>query len=85
MPELEDGPTYHDVVVIVDGTRYRIRDSYAYKLTCTRVGGWCLFYEWAGESRLIGGEYDSNEFVIEVRGVVVCRGATEAEDAPTIP
>jgi hypothetical protein len=69
-------PSYHEVVVIIDGVRHRISDNYAYQLTCTRTAGWELWWVWEGEERCLGGEYHNNaEFVIEVAGVVVCVGA----------
>ena len=64
--------SYHDVEIFVDGQRYRIHENYAYELTCTRVGGWRLWYIWEGASKLIGGEYDSEAFRIEVGGIVIC-------------
>ena len=74
--------SYHDVVVIVNGTRYRIADNYAYRLICTRAGGWQLVWAWDKEERLIGGEYDGGKFTIEVAGIVVCgKKQKRAEDA----
>lgn len=68
-----DDRTYHDIVVFVDGAAYRVADNYAYQLTCTRAGGWELWWVWGNEERQIGGEYHGNaEFRIEVAGVVVC-------------
>lgn len=71
------GPSYHDVVVFVNGERYRIKDNYAYQLTCTRAGGWNLWHIWGGKETLIGGEYNFDDFRIEVRGVVVCQSSRE--------
>ena len=72
--------SYHDVVVIVNGTRYRIADNYAYRLICTRAGGWQLVWAWDKEERLIGGEYDGGVFTIEVAGIVVCGDPQAAID-----
>lgn len=65
MKELNQSPNYHDVLVIVDGKQYRICDDYSLELACTRVSGWRL---WRNGTTLIGGEYDSAEFRIEVAG-----------------
>ena len=73
-------PSYHDVVVIVDGREYRISQSYAFELACTRVAGWRLWYNTpGGESTLIGGEYDSDEFIIKVQDWVVCANESSGE------
>lgn len=63
--------SYHDVVCIFDGQRVRIKDNYAYKLTCTRAGGWNLWWEREGKSELIAGEHDYPKLEIEVNGIKV--------------
>lgn len=66
-------PSYHDVVVIVDGKSHTISDNYAYELTCTRTSGWSLWWRWGmGASQQIGGEFHGGKFTIEVAGVVIC-------------
>lgn len=66
-------PSYHDVVVFVDGKQYRIADNYAYRLICTKVGGWQLWHIWDGKEQQIGGEFHGNaEFRIEVEGIAIC-------------
>lgn len=75
------GTTYHDVAVIIDGRTYRIADNYAYHLTCTRTSGWQLWYVWAGEEQLVGGEYNFNqEFKVLINNTVVfdCTPKTES-------
>jgi len=64
--------SYHDVIVIVNGKEYRIRDNYAYQLTCTRAGGWNLWHIWNGKETLIGGEFNGDdEFIIKVGDAVL--------------
>lgn len=72
---MSDEPTnlsYHDVIVYVNGEAYRIAGNYAFELTCTKVAGWRLWRTWDGASTLLGGEYDSDDFRIEVAGIVIC-------------
>lgn len=75
----EGQPSYHDVIVHVDGQAHKIRDNYAYELTCTRTSGWRLWWTWGGEPKLLGGEFDSGQFRIEVKGVTVCGSPNESE------
>ena len=72
-------PSYHDVIVVVDGTEYRIRTNYAYQLTCTHTAGWRLYFVWDGRERLVGGEYDSDEFLIRVGHMVVVNNKMKRE------
>ena len=75
--------SYHDVVVYVDGTAYRIGDRFGLLLTCTRSGGWELWADvdadqkpngvTSHEQKLIGGEYSGHDFRVEVAGVVICQ------------
>ena len=71
------GLSYHDVVIFVNGKCHRIKDNYAYELTCTRVGGWQLWRTWEGKSELVGGEYDNEDFRIKVSGRVICGSASD--------
>ena len=64
--------SYHNITVIVDGEEYKIDTNYCYLLTCTKVGGWQLFNRWDGTEFLIGGEFDSEEFIIKCGEVIVC-------------
>lgn len=64
--------SYHDVKVFIDGFEYAIRDNYAYELACTRCAGWRLWWKWNNEYKLLGGEYDSEQFRIEVAGKIIC-------------
>ena len=66
--------SYHDVVIIIDGKRYDLFNlPYGYQITCTRVGGWELWYkEFDMEYKQVGGEYDSKSFQIEVAGKIIC-------------
>ena len=64
--------SYHDVVVIIDGVRYPIKDNYSYVLSCTKVGGWNLYNKWNGKETLIGGEFESDSFQIEVDNIIIC-------------
>lgn len=64
--------TYHDVIVYIDEKSYRIADNYAWQLICSKIGGWQLWQNFEDLEELIGGEYDSNNFRIEVAGEVIC-------------
>lgn len=64
-------PSYHDVVVYVGATAYRIADNYALQLHCTRTAGWCLYKVWDDGETLLGGEFEGEPFCIEVAGVVI--------------
>lgn len=62
--------SYHDIVVYCDGQRYELgTDSYSLMLTCTRAGGWEL---WDCRECLIGGQFHSAQFSLEIAGVLVC-------------
>jgi len=65
-------PSYHDVVVYCGNVEYRIADNYAYKLTCTKTGGWRFWFIWDKVEKLLGGEYDGKPFCITVKGRVIC-------------
>lgn len=68
------GDNYHDVVVFVDGKRYPLsKATYGLQLQCCRVSGWQLWFSWKSTNRLIGGEYDSEDFRVEVNGFVICQ------------
>jgi len=58
--------SYHDVVVFVDGVRYKPSKNYAIQLHCTKAGGWQLWHIWDGVEKKIGGEFDSESFCIEI-------------------
>lgn len=69
----------HNVVVIIDTTRYRIADDYCLELTCTAIAGWRLWkhditraWDKRCERTLLGGEFDGGSFRIEVAGQVIC-------------
>lgn len=64
--------SYYDVTVIVDGKEYKISTNYHFLLTCTKVGGWQLFKRWDGTEVLIGGEFESKEFIIKSGDIIVC-------------
>ena len=72
MDKQDNRLSYHDVIVYVDGETHRVAGNYAYQLSCTKAGGWRLFHVWGGRERLIGGEYGSGGFRIEVAGIVIC-------------
>ena len=69
-------PTYHDVVVTVNGTDYRVFDQpYSLMLTCTRAAGWELWESFASkihEPRLIGGEFNNDDFKISIVNHIIC-------------
>lgn len=84
-PTISSYPSYHDIVVTVNGKDYRIADNYAYHLTCTKCGGWNLWYQWMGEERLIGGEFNGDkEFIIRVGEIVVCLAKVYDEDGEEV-
>lgn len=79
------GETYHDVSVVVNGITYKICDNYAYWLECTKIGGWQLWYRWNNncddlndnrpwnaDEKLIGGEYNCDDFKILINDVIIC-------------
>jgi hypothetical protein len=67
------GLSYHDVIVYINEKSYRIFDcSYGLQLTCTRAGGWELWDYWDDHEVLIGGEYNGDNFRIEVDGIIIC-------------
>ena len=64
--------SYHDVVVIVNGTNYEMGNAnYALQLHCTRCAGWRLYHVWGGKDTLLGGEFDGDFFSIVVKGQVL--------------
>jgi len=65
-----DKLSYHDVSVIVNGKIFKISNDYGLLLTYTRIGGWQLWYNQT--NKLIGGEYDSKEFKIQIGSTVIC-------------
>ena len=76
-------PTYHDVVVYVDGQEYCLSDHYGLELTCTRAGGWQLWNTWnkaLDQAVQIGGEYHGGDFRIEVAGHVICDSTKGREE-----
>lgn len=73
MSETDDNVlSYHDVIVYVNGEAHHIAGNYVYELSCTKTGGWNLWHKWGSKERLIGGEYNGDDFRIEVAGVVIC-------------
>ena len=64
--------TYHDVIVYIQEKAYRIADDYTYQLTCSKIGGWQLWQLRDNKEELIGGEYDSDNFRIEVAKEIIC-------------
>lgn len=64
--------SYHDVVVYVGNTRYRVADNYALQLHCTRAAGWRLYKVWNDREELLGGEYDGEPFCVEVGAMIIC-------------
>lgn len=65
--------SYHDTIVIVNGKKYDLfNSSYGYRLMCSRASGWELWHIWGDEEKLIGGEYNGDDFRIEVAGRIVC-------------
>jgi hypothetical protein len=75
--------SYHDVDVIVDGKRYKVSGNYAYELSCTKEGGWQLWWQWGNEMRQIGGEYHGGKFTIMVGDMIICgERQDETEEAP---
>lgn len=83
----DDGPSYHDVIVYVDGVAHKISDNYSYDLVCARASGWQLWWRPLDgrEPRQIGGEFHGGDFRIEVRGVVVCQSPPPSEDVEPEP
>jgi hypothetical protein len=74
-------PTYHDVVVFVEGQRIGLfNSSYGLQLHCTRSAGWQLWNVWDGKEELLGGEYSNKDFRIEVRGAVICQSKPSEDD-----
>jgi hypothetical protein len=75
-----DAPSYHDLHVT---TRYIERTSifdmpYGYEITCTRVGGWKLWFNHIAPARasvIVGGEYDGG-LRLDVGGHVICDSLT---------
>ena len=65
-------PSYHDVVVVINGTSYHICRDYTLELTCYKVAGWCLWRNSLNKSVLLGGEYEGQDFRIEVLGHIIC-------------
>jgi hypothetical protein len=61
--------SYHDLYVETkDIPRTRLFDMpFAYSVTCTRVGGWALFYN----DLCIAGEY-GDPLLLDVAGVPIC-------------
>lgn len=80
MDEQAEAPSYHDVVVYVNGVEYRLTNDYSLQLICTKAAGWRLFRVWGEHSELIGGEYDGEPFRIEVRGCVIVDSSTQPKD-----
>lgn len=65
-------PSYHDVVVIFDGVRYKVFDQpYSMLITCTRAGGWEFWENYQGAQTLLGGEFNAKPFRIEVNGIPI--------------
>jgi len=77
MNNMQDCPTYRDVTIIVNGETYSISGDYRLSLECTRIAGWRLFQKWQQEEVLVGGEYDSNEFMIFVDEIKICDAKEE--------
>ncbi len=78
-------PSYHDVRVFCDGVEHRIDRDYSLELMCTKVAGWRLFrrstkYGGGEHHDLLGGEFDSESFRIEVRGVVIVDSASRPDE-----
>lgn len=80
--EEEEALTYHDVECVVGKDSYFIKHDYSLELSCTRVGGWCLWRKWQDKSRLIAGEYDEPKLRIKVRGREIL-SAHKAEEKKT--
>jgi len=68
-------PSYHDLVVRCGEKEYKITDSFSYVLTCTRVGGWCFWHKWNGQSELLGGEHEKEPFSVWVGDRVIVDNA----------
>ena len=64
--------SYHDVEVYVDGVRYRPGGDYALELTCTKAGGWQLWWDWLDRKEMIGGEFEGGGFCVAVKGHAIC-------------
>lgn len=70
------GNSYHDIIVYVNGKKYDIFNlPYTYELAMNRIGGWSLWHKSGGVGRsvLIGGEYNNDDFRIEVNGFIICK------------
>lgn len=78
----DGGLSYHDVKVIVDGIEYKIFGNRTVELSCNRAAGWRLWKvardlrDW----KLIGGEYDGNDFKIIVKDIVILDVKKEADE-----
>ena len=68
---LDDDLSYHDVAVYCGSLKYVISDNYAYHLSCSRTGGWSLWYKWAGEEKLLGEEFGGEPFCVTVAGIPI--------------
>lgn len=86
-PHVPALPTYHDVVVHLNGRKYSMFDGYRYRLVCQHITGWEFqmrrdnpfdngqpLVQWEA----IGGEYYDNDFTVEVNGRIIC-SATKKE------
>lgn len=71
-------PSYHDVVVEVNGVKYSMFDGYRHRLQCSHLTGWELLerLETSRSDRvdwtIVGGEYQNNDFRVTVAGHVIC-------------
>jgi hypothetical protein len=77
-----DAPSYHDLhVTTKDIKRVSIFDMpYGYEVTCTRVGGWQLWFKWGdAAARRVAGEYDEG-LRLDVDGHVICDSLTPLPD-----
>lgn len=69
------GESYHDVSIFINDREFHIAGGgYGLELTCCRAAGWRLWNTWQTREtpELIGGEYDSEKFVIKINGCIIC-------------
>jgi hypothetical protein len=65
--------SYHDVKVIVDSKEYNMSTDYGIELSCCKTAGWRLWKTaWnIADWKIIGGEFDGNDFKIIINNVVI--------------
>lgn len=75
---MSESVSYHDLcITTADIPRTSIFDlPYGYEVTCTRVGGWCLWWE----AVQVAAEYGSRGLRLDVAGHVICDSLERGND-----